>query len=94
MVRCFGTVVAGRAWARDSDADAATVEEHGGKDASGSMVRPLPSFEHPAGSHLRLLGVSPGSSGRRMCRAKRQAHRPFADSAAAPGIRNHLHICG
>jgi hypothetical protein len=51
------------AWSWDDDADAKTVEEHGGRDASGSIVRPLPSFEHPAGSHLRLLGVSPGAAG-------------------------------
>jgi hypothetical protein len=52
------------AWSRDddTDADAETGEEHGGRGTSGSIVRPLPSFKHPAGSHLRLLGVSPGSS--------------------------------
>jgi hypothetical protein len=37
------------------------VRKHGERSASGSIVRPLPSFEHPAGSHLRLLGEVAGA---------------------------------
>jgi hypothetical protein len=36
-------------------------EERGGRSASGSMVKLLPSFEHPAGGHLRLLGEVAGA---------------------------------
>jgi hypothetical protein len=57
--------------------DAATVGEHGGEDASGSMVRQLPSFAHPAGSHLRLLGLlGVKQRAQDMPRSQRQAHRP------------------
>jgi hypothetical protein len=67
------------AWAEEADAgaDTATVGEHGGRDASGSMVRQLPSFAHPAGSHLRLLGLlGVKQRAQDMPRSQPQAHRP------------------
>lgn len=84
------------AWARNAgaDADTATGEEHGGASASDAIVRPSPSFEHPAGSHLRLLGTK--RSGHKICR------EPTAGASVPAiccfrrraGIRNYRHICG
>jgi hypothetical protein len=62
----------------ESDAEAATVGEHGGEDASGSMVRQLPSFAHPAGSHLRLLGL---------LGVKQRAQDMPSQTASAPASR-------
>jgi hypothetical protein len=69
----------------DAEADAATEREHGGEGASGSMVRQMPSFEHPAGSHLRLLGLLGVKQRARIRRARRRAPA-IAESASAAGI--------
>lgn len=61
------------------------VREHGVGNASGSIVRQLPSFKHPAGSHLRLLGEVAGAGYAEPYGTAGQAHRPVAVSAAPQG---------
>jgi hypothetical protein len=50
------------AWAeRPAASGVKSGRRHGERRASGAIVRPLPSFAHPAGSHLRLLGEVAGA---------------------------------
>jgi hypothetical protein len=91
--RCGRAARPAGAGGADAEADAAAEREHSGESASGSMVRQMPSFEHPAGSHLRLLGLLGVKQRARICRARRRAPATAA-SVSAAGIRNYLHICG
>jgi hypothetical protein len=70
----------------DAEADAAAEREHGGEGASGSMVRQMPSFEHPAGSHLRLLGLLSVKQRARICRPSQTARTGHAAGIATISI--------